>query len=184
MAIDGLRVVKDELWVVKEEFQATREELCTKAVMLDWAYREASEDESSVECLAKECNTLRGDLQRREAMVSLRDGVISELRDEAGTLWAFGWLSFLRQAAKAFPGLDFNFQVPDRDEEEVEESVYEDEADPEVFSNTSCFVSLPGKAKVLAEAGSPLLPTRASPSDLRSLEARTTKAACSSTLNI
>ena len=33
-AIEGLRVVEDELHVVKEEFQAAREELCTKA---DWA---------------------------------------------------------------------------------------------------------------------------------------------------
>ena len=41
-------------------------------------------------------------------MVSQRDGVIAELRDEACTLWAFGWLSFRRRVAKAFPGLDFN----------------------------------------------------------------------------
>ena len=38
-----------------------------------------------MECLAKECNTLCGDLQRQEAMVSQRDGVIAELRDEACT---------------------------------------------------------------------------------------------------
>ena len=36
-AIEGLRVVKDELHVVKEEFQAAREELCTKAAVLDQA---------------------------------------------------------------------------------------------------------------------------------------------------
>ena len=63
-AIEGLRVVKDELRVVKEKFQAAREELCTKAAVLDQAPREASEAESSVERLAEECNTLRGDLQR------------------------------------------------------------------------------------------------------------------------
>ena len=50
--------------------------------------------ESSVERLVEECNALRGDLQRQEAMVSQRDGVIVELRDEAYTLWAFGWLAF------------------------------------------------------------------------------------------
>ena len=93
-AIEGLRVVEDELRVVKEEFQATREELCTKAAALDRARREASKVESSVERLAKECNALRRDLQRREAMVSQRDGVIAELRDEACTLWASGWLAF------------------------------------------------------------------------------------------
>ena len=36
-AIEGLRSVEDELRVVKEEFQATREELCTKAANLDRA---------------------------------------------------------------------------------------------------------------------------------------------------
>ena len=61
-AIEGLRVVKDELLVVKEEFQDTKEELYTKAVALDRARREASKAESSVERLAEECNALRGDL--------------------------------------------------------------------------------------------------------------------------
>ena len=37
-AIKGLRSVEDELRVVKEEFQATREELCTKAATLDRAH--------------------------------------------------------------------------------------------------------------------------------------------------
>ena len=80
--------------MVKEEFQAAREELCTKAAALDRAHREASEAESFVERLDEECNTLREDLQRREAMVILRDGVIAELRDEAYTLWASRWLAF------------------------------------------------------------------------------------------
>ena len=80
--------------MVKEEFQATREELCTKAATLDQAHREASEVEISVERLVKECTTLRGDLQRQEAMISQRDGVIAELRDEACILWASRWLSF------------------------------------------------------------------------------------------
>ena len=61
---------------------------------LDQARREASEVESSVERLAEECNELRWDLQRREAMISQRDGVIAELRDKACTLWASGWLAF------------------------------------------------------------------------------------------
>ena len=81
-AIKGLRFVEDELQVVKEEFQATREELCTKAVALDRARREASEVESSVERLAEEYNALRKDLQRREAMISQRDRVIAELKDK------------------------------------------------------------------------------------------------------
>ena len=48
--------------MVKEEFQADSKELCTKAVALDRARREASEAKSSVERLAEECNELRGDL--------------------------------------------------------------------------------------------------------------------------
>ena len=87
-AIEGLRSIEDELRVVKEEFQATREELCTKAAAMDRAHREASKAERSVECLAEECSMLREDLQRREVMISQRDGVIAKLRDEACTLWA------------------------------------------------------------------------------------------------
>ena len=61
-AIEGLRSVEDELRVVKEDFQATREELCANAAALDRARREASEAESSVERLAEECSKLREDL--------------------------------------------------------------------------------------------------------------------------
>ena len=77
-AIEGLKFVEDALLLVKEEFQATREELCTKATALDRARQEGSEAESSLEPLAKECNALRGDLQRQEAMISQRDGVIAD----------------------------------------------------------------------------------------------------------
>ena len=48
--------------MVKEEFQAAREELCTKVVALNRACREVSKVESSVERLVKECNALRRDL--------------------------------------------------------------------------------------------------------------------------
>ena len=149
-AIEGLTFVEDELRVVKEELQAAREELCTKAAVLDRASREASEAESSVERLAKECNVLCRDLHRREAMISQRDGEITELRDEVCTLWASGWLAFRRRDAKDFPGLDFNLQVPD--EEEAEESVSEDEADPKVFFDTPSSVPLLGEAEILTEA--------------------------------
>ena len=135
-----------------------------------------------MERLAKECNTLRGDLQSREAMVSQRDGVIAELRDEAYTLWASGWLAFRHRATKAFPGLDFNFQV--LDEEEAEESVSRDEADPGVFSDTPSSLTLHGEAEIPAKAGSSPSLAGASPSNLHGLEARTTEAAHSSTPNI
>ena len=77
--------------------------------------------------------------------------------------------------------MDFNLQV--LDEEEMEKSVSEDEADPEVFSNTPNSVPLPGEAEIPAEAGSAPSPTGASPSDSHDLEARTTEAARSSTPN-
>ena len=94
IAIEGLRSIEDELRMVKEEFQAAKEELCTKGTTLDRARREASEAEGSMECLAEECSTLRGDLQRREAMINQSDEVITELKDEAYTLWASEWLAF------------------------------------------------------------------------------------------
>ena len=115
-------------------------------------------------------------------MVSQRDGVIAELRDETCTLWASGWLAFQRRSTNVFSGLDINFQVPY--EEEDEESVSEEEADPGVYSDTPSSAPLPGEPKVPTEAGSPLLSVGASPSGLYGLEAHTTKAAHSSTSNI
>ena len=183
-AIEGLRVVEDELRVVKEEFQATMEDLCTKAAALDRACQEASEVESSLERLAEECSVLRGDLQRLEAMVGHRDGGIAELKDEACTLWASGWLAFQRKAVKAFPGLDFKFPVPSPNEEAVEESVSEDEVDLEVSSDTLSCIPLPGEVEVPVGVGSPLSLAGASPSYLHGLEARTTEAARSSPSSI
>ena len=81
-------------------------------------------------------------------MISQRDGVIAELRDEACTLWASRWLTFRRRDAKAFPGLDFNLQVSD--EEEAEESVYEDDADPEVFPDAPSSVPFPEEVEASA----------------------------------
>ena len=49
-------------------------------------------------------------------MVSQKEGVIAELRDEAYTLWASGWLVFRCKASKVFPGLRFDFLIPAEDE--------------------------------------------------------------------
>ena len=135
-----------------------------------------------MEHLVEKCNALRRDLQRWEAMVNQRDGVIAELRDKACTLWASGWLAFRRRAAKAFLGLDFNFQVPD--EVEVEESVFEDETYPGVFSDTPSYIPLPSEARIPAGTGSSPSLARVFPSDLHGLEAHTTKVSRSSTLKI
>ena len=78
--------------------------------------------------------------------------------------------------------MDFNLQVPD--EETAEESVSKEEVDPKVFSNTPSSVPLPGEAEIPVEAGSAPSPAGASPSNSHGLEARTTKAARSSTPDI
>ena len=89
-------------------------------------------------------------------MVSQKEGVIAELRDEAFTLWASGWLSFRRKAAKVFPGLDFNFPVP------IEDEVRESDSDREdglgVSSTAPSSALLPGDPMVEA-AQSPAFDT-------------------------
>ena len=64
------------------------------------------------------------DLHQQVALVAQRDEVIGRLRDEACTQWASRWLTFQRKAANAYPGLDFNFNIPS--DEEAEESLSTD----------------------------------------------------------
>ena len=75
--------------------------------------------------------------------------------------------------------MDFNLQVPN--EEEADESVSEDEADHEVFSDAPSLICLPGEAEAPIEAPteacSSLSLAGALPSNLYGSEARTTKAA-------
>ena len=78
--------------------------------------------------------------------------------------------------------MDFNLQVPDK--EEAEESVSEDEADPEVFFEAPSSVPYPGEAETPTKAGSSPSPAGALPSDSHDLKARTTEAARSSPSNI
>ena len=42
------------------------------------------------------------------------------MTDQASTQWASGWLAFQHKAANAYPGLDFNFDLPS--DKEAEES--------------------------------------------------------------
>ena len=154
-AREGLRVAEGELRVVREELQIAKDELRNKVALLDRARREASEAESSIECLTEECNALRRDLQRQGALVTERDEAIAVLRDEACTSWASEWLAFQFRVARAFPSLVLNFQVPS--EEELEESSFESEADPETFSYTPRSADCPGDPEVPAEASSPSL---------------------------
>ena len=149
-----------------------QDELRFKTTTLSRVSQEASKAVSSVERLTKECHGLRGDLQRQEALVSRKEGVITEFRDVAYTLWASGWLAFHRKAIKVFPGLDFNFQVPV--EGEAEESDFDDEADPLVLSDAPSSVPLPGEPEieVPVEASSLTSVTGTSPSNVHGLEVR------------
>ena len=124
MVRDELFTSQSELRGSREELREARDELRNKATLLDGALREASEATSSMERLTKECHGLRGDLHRQQTLVVQRDEVIARLRDKTCTQWASGWLAFQRKAANAYPGLDFNFDIPSN--EEAEESLSAD----------------------------------------------------------
>ena len=66
-----------------------------------------------MERLTEKLGKLRIYLERQEALASRRGEVIAELRDEACTQWAFGWLAFQCRASRAFPNLEFNIQLSD-----------------------------------------------------------------------
>ena len=154
--------------MARDEIHVVRDELRIKATTLSWAV-------SSVERLTEECHGLRGDLQRQEALVNQKEGVIAELRDETCTLWASEWLAFRHKATKVSPGLDFNFQVPT--EEEAEEFDFDNEVDPVVLSNASSSVPFPGEPEIEApaEASSPTSVTGTLPSNVHGLEVRATQ---------
>ena len=114
----------------------------------------------------EECSELRRDLQRQGALVTQRDEAIAVLKDEACISWASRWLAFQRRAAKAFPSLDLNFQVPSK--EEAEESSSKSEVDPGMFLNSSRSINCSGDPEVPAEASSPSLHVGA-PSSIKSL---------------
>ena len=123
IAREELKAAKGELLVVrvkqqedKEELQVARDELRLKTTTLSRVCQEVAEVEITVGRLNEECHGLCDDIQRQQALVSQKEGVIAELRDEACTLWAFGWLAFCCKASKVFPGLSFNFSVPAEDE--------------------------------------------------------------------
>ena len=90
--------------------------------------------------------------------------MIADLRDEAYTQWASGWLAFQRRASNSFPDLKFNIQLSD---EEVEESASEAEAntDFEVLSGAPDRAPLLDDLRVPPEASSSALPVEALPFD-------------------
>ena len=74
--------------------------------------------------------------------------------------------------------MEFNLQVSD------EESVSDDKADPEVFSEAPSSVPFPGESETPVEASSSPFPIGALPSDSYKSEAHSTKVARSSPSNI
>ena len=142
-----VKVVEDELRLAREKLQAVKGDLCAKVMALDQVRQEALEAGNSVERLTEELDKLRMDLERQEALASRRGEVIAELRDEACTQWASGWLAFQRRASRAFPDLDFNIQLSD---EEVEEFSSEVEANAvvEVLSGAPDRAPLPDDLRV------------------------------------
>ena len=127
MVRDELLTSQSELRGSKEELRAAKDELRDKTALLDRPRREASKAISSAERLTKECRGLRGDLHQQVTLVAQRDEVIGRLRDEACTQWASRWLAFQRKAANVYPDLDFNFDIPSK--EEAEESLSTDYAE-------------------------------------------------------
>ena len=110
-------------------------------------------------------------------MVNQKEGVIVKLRDEACTLWVFGWLAFQRKASKVFPSLSFNFSVPAEDK--VGESDFDGEDGLGVSSTapSSALILVNPEIEALAEADSPTSVAGTSPSDLHGLEVRVIEAA-------
>ena len=141
-AWEDAKVVEDELRLAREELQTVKGDLWAKIATLKLARQEALEAGNSVERLMEELGKLWMDLARQEALSSRRGEVIAELKDEACTQWASGWLAFQRRASRAFPDLEFNILLSD---EEVEGSASEAEVDAsaEVFSRA------PDRASVL-----------------------------------
>ena len=111
---------------------------------LDRVRREALEAGSSAEHLTEEVGKLWMDLERHEALASRRGEVIAELKDEACSQWASGWLAFQRRASRAFLDLEFNIILSD---EKVEESASEVEDD----TGTKVLSEALGRAPLLAD---------------------------------
>ena len=124
MVRDELLTSQGELRKSKEELRAIKDNLRNKTALLDGARCEATEAASSTERLTEECRELRGDLHQQIILVSQRDEVIGRLRDQASIQWASGWLAFQQKAANAYPGLDFNFDLPIDEEAEESFSAY------------------------------------------------------------
>ena len=116
-----LRAVTNDLNNKEAELEAVRQEVSKNKTLLDTARHEHSEAALSSERLDEECRGLRADLLQQTDMVSQRDEVIRQLRNQAGAQWASGWLAFQQKATRVYSDLDFNFDLPS--DGEAEESL-------------------------------------------------------------
>ena len=113
-----LRAAMNDLHNKEAQLEAARKEVSENKVSLGTARREYSEAVNSLERLSEECHGLRADLLQQSDMVTQRDEVIRQLRDQAGAQWASEWLAFQQKATRAYPNLDFDFDVPSDGEAE------------------------------------------------------------------
>ena len=150
--------------MAREELYTVKGDLWAKIAALERARQEALEVGNSVERLTEELGRLRMDLARQEALANRRGEVIAELKDEACTQWAFGWLAFQHRASRAFPDLEFNIQLSN---EEVEGSASEAKVDAgaEVFSGALNRAPVPGDPRVPPRASLFASPIGAPPFD-------------------
>ena len=115
-----LRAINGDLNDRETQLETARREASEGKVLLETARCESSEAVNLSRRLSEECHGLRTDLHQQVSMDARRDEVIRQLRDQAGALWASGWLAFQRKAIHAYSDLDFNFDLPS--DEEAEES--------------------------------------------------------------
>ena len=115
-----LRAVNGDLNDKETQLEAAHRETSEGKVLLETARRESSEAANLAERLNVEFRGLRADLHQPVSLVAQRDEVIRQLRDQASTQWASGWLAFQQKAIHAYSDLNFNFDLPS--DEEAEES--------------------------------------------------------------
>ena len=102
------------------QLEAARREASEGKVLLEAAHHESSEAVDLSGQLSDECRGLRIDLHQQVSMVTQRDEIIRQLRDQVGAQWAFGWLAFQQKAVQVYPDMEINFDLPS--DEEVEGS--------------------------------------------------------------
>ena len=98
--------------------EAARHEAAEGKMLLETARRQYSKAVNSSERFSEECRGLRADLLQQVDMVTQRDEVIRQLRDQAGAQWASGWLAFQQKATRTYSDLDFDFDLPSDGEAE------------------------------------------------------------------